>query len=483
MSDAESVASRLARGVLEAIEAGRLPLRGRKVVVAVSGGADSLCLLYLLHSLTSTLGCTLHVAHLDHMLRGDEAEEDARFVLSRCEMLGLQCTTGRRDVATCARSSTMSLEEAARVARYGFLAEVARAVDATLVATGHTADDLAETVLLHVLRGTGVHGLRGLDMVAPLPCQSPSEGESLLVVRPLLGATHEETEEYCRGIGAVPRFDSSNASSRFLRNRVRSELLPLARELNPRVDDALVRLAGAASEDDQFISEMARMLWRRIATASQYTVRIDAEAFRTAAPALQQRLVSKAMWHLVGDARDLTFQHVRSVRDLAAGVSGGRVETVGALVWRKTGDDLVVSSSCLTTREKRAELPDEGVVLKVPGQTVLPGWIATAALEDVGDCADPGRFVACLDAGLVGAPLLVRRRRPGDRFQPLGMGVEKKLQDFMVDEKVPAEIRDNVPLVCAGERIVWVVGWRVAEWTRVGPDTKQVLRLDFLPKP
>ena len=483
MSDPESEPSGLNRSVLEMVDAGQLPLRGKTVVVAVSGGADSLCLLHVLHKLVPGLGCTLHVAHLNHMLRGDEAADDARFVQCQCETLGLPCTVECRDVAAYRELHKYSLEEAARELRYAFLAEVARAAGASIVATGHTRDDLVETVLLHVLRGTGTHGLRGLEMIAPLPCQSPSERHPLTVVRPLLHATREETEEYCRSLGVVPRVDSSNASPAFLRNRVRAELLPLARELNERVDDALVRLARAAGEDDEFISEMARVLWHRIATASDNEVRIDAEAFGSAAPALQHRLVVEAVRHLVGDARDLSAQQVRSVQFVATGGQGGRVETVGGLVWRRTADSLIVSPSRAAIRHARPELPDECIPLDVPGKTDIPGWHAIASTVDVADCRDTGRFVACLDAKRIGTGLCVRKRRPGDRFQPLGMGAEKKLQDFMVDEKVPAEIRDYVPLVCARDRVVWVVGWRVAEWGRVVSDTESVLRLDFQPVP
>jgi len=480
MRDDESVAAGLALAVLEATESGQLPLNGKKIVVAVSGGADSLCLLHLLHALTPTLCCSLHVAHLNHMLRGREAEEDAAFVEAQCSLLGLPCTVERRDVGAYARSSGRSLEEAAREVRYGFLGEVARAQGATIVATGHTRDDLAETVMLHVLRGTGVHGLRGLDMVGPLPCQSETGREPLLVVRPLIGAGRDDTEAYCRELGVVPRLDSSNDSPRFLRNRVRNELLPLARELNPRFDNALVRLSCAAREDDRFISEMADVLWRRIATASKDTVRIDARAFAEAAPALQQRLVAEAMRRLIGDVRDLALRHVREVSELACHGGRSRVETVGGLVWSSSGDDIVVSLPG-GSPERRAELPDVEVVLTVPGETVLQGWSVTTTVVTVGKCSDHGRFEACLDADAVGAELRVRGRRHGDRFQPLGMSVGKKLQDFMVDEKVPAGIRDYVPLVCAGERIAWVVGWRIADWARVGQETKHVLHLDFRP--
>jgi len=481
MSDPEAVPSGVDRRVLESVNAGQLPLRGKAVVVAVSGGADSLCLLHVLHNITPGLGCTLHVAHLNHMLRGDEAEDDALFVRLQCEALGLPCTVECRNVETYRALHKCSLEEAARVLRYEFLAKVARTVGATTVATGHTRDDLVETVFLHMLRGTGTHGLRGLDMVASLPCQSPLEPEPLTVVRPLLDVSREETEEYCRGLGVIPRVDSSNASTAFLRNRVRAELLPLARELNPRFDDALVRLAQAAGDDDEFISEMARLLWRRIATASADEVRIDAGAFESAAPSLQHRLVVQAVRYLVGDVRDLSAKQVRSVQALASAGQRARVETVGGLVWRRTAHDLVVSEGGAARGHVRPGLPDGCVALEVPGETKVPGWDVKASTGDAASCADTGRFVACLNADRIGSQLCVRKRRQGDRFQPLGMEAEKKLQDFMVDEKVPLEMRDYVPLVCAGERIAWVVGWRVAEWCRVGPDTRTVLRLDFRP--
>jgi len=480
VSTALSSSSQLVERVLTAVDEQRLPVRNGVLVLAVSGGADSLCLLHVFHSLSERLGCVLYVAHLNHMLRGDEATGDADHVRDLCTSLGLPCVVESRDVRAYRSARKCSLEEAAREVRYQFLADVSRQVGASAVATGHTRDDLAETVLLHAIRGAGVHGLRGLEPLSPLPCQGASANDPILLIRPLLRVTRTETRGYCLGVGMTPREDSSNASNEFARNRLRLELLPRARELNPRIDDALVRLAEAAREDDDFIDEVARVLWRRIATASRRRVRIDRSEFVAAAPAVQTRLVVEAVKHLTGSARDLSAEHVRRVRDTARDGAPPRIETQGGLCWSVNTEDLTVSVR--STYDASRPLV-EGIPLAVPGTTSFPGWRVDVAPVDAVQRVLQGRFSAVVDAERLSQALWVRTRRPGDAFQPSGMLVEKKLQDFMVDEKVPAAVRDSVPLLVSGNQILWIVGWRLSEQARVREGSRRAWRITFVPVP
>jgi len=455
---------------------------GDTVVVAVSGGTDSLCLLYALHRLSAKLQLSLHVAHLDHMLRGVESQHDARFVSSRAESLGLPCSVESRDVAAYRDTHRCSLEEAAREVRYSFLREVAHRVDAVAVVTGHTRDDAVETVMLHILRGTGVHGLSGLEPASPYPYLPPDgvDRQALTLLRPMLQVSRVEAEGYCRALGLEPREDATNSSPAYLRNRIRMELLPSMRQLNPRLDDALLRLSGFAAEDDEYLASIARGLWQRIATNSKDHIGIEAAAFLESSPALQSRLIFEAMVQLTGTTRDVTAEHIAAVRDIAAHASGRQVDLPGGIIWRRERLALTAFRRSSAVDPTHLLMPESPVELDVPGEVDVSGGRVTARLIASGEGVTDSCYVAHVDAQLTGKRLFVRRRKPGDRFHPLGMAGEKKLQDFMVDEHIPSDARDRIPLVCSSSHIVWVAGWRVDDRVKVTADTRDVLRLEWL---
>ncbi|MCK9356419.1 MAG: tRNA lysidine(34) synthetase TilS [Dehalococcoidia bacterium] len=479
-------AATLECGVLTAIRDGTLLRPGSTVVVAVSGGADSLCLLHVLVRLSDRLRLRLHVAHLDHMLRGAASRDDAAFVAATAQSLGLPCTVEARDVAAWKRERKCSLEEAAREVRYRFLHEVACRVGAESVATGHTRDDAVETLLLHVIRGSGLRGLRGLDGASSVPVVSPGSAEpsTVRIVRPLLGVSREETAEYCRLIGLEPRKDASNESPSHLRNRVRLELLPQCRGLNPKFDDALLRLGQAAKYDDEHLEEEARRTYDSIADESPDCVQLNLKGFAGASPAIQARLVRRAHEQVAGDLRDVSAEHVRAVRRLVAARPGKRVHLVAGIVWRREPSSLAALGPHYVDDVRGPEAPLQPVEVPVPGEAVIPGWRVTASLVD-GPYFLPGEnaLTAAFDADLAGRRLFVRRRQPGDRFRPLGMAQEKKLQDFMVDTGIPLAQRDGVPILCSPEHIVWVVGWRIDDRVKVADGTGAVLQVAFLPAP
>ena len=257
---------------------------GRALVVAVSGGPDSVALLRSLHRLSGLFDLSLHVAHLDHDFRGEEAVEDARFVAALAEELGLPCTVEKQDPEEYrATRNISSFEQLAREMRYSFLAETARVAGAPLVALGHTSDDQAETVLLHVLRGSGLHGLRGMNEVSPWPW--PRGVSDVSLFRPLLNVTKAQTAAYCRELGQPYREDSGNLLPRFTRNRVRRELMPhLASEYNPRVRESLLRLSRTASLEIDFLESEVDRLWPLVATGGQGGSVLTPEGLRRCIP-------------------------------------------------------------------------------------------------------------------------------------------------------------------------------------------------------
>lgn len=448
---------------------------GEGVLVGVSGGPDSTCLLLILAALRPSLRFRLHAAYFDHGLRGPgAAAREQRFVRSLAEALAVPLRCGVGDVRGHARAHRRSLEEAARELRYRFLAEAAREAGCEAVAVGHTQDDQAETVLLHLLRGSGVRGLAAMAPASSWPVAGGDGAPRL--VRPLLGVSHDDTEGCCRDVGLAPQQDPSNRSRAHLRNRVRRELLPLLRRYNPRIDEALARLAGAAAADIELLEGLAA-----VALADEPSgggvVRLKRRRLAALAPALRGHAVRLAVGRLLGDVRGLGERHVRALLRASEGRTGAQLQLPRGLRAEVTRDTLVLSTA---PPETPLALPEGEEALPVPGSARLGPWRVRARLlrrapPDLKAAA--GRTTVVLDADACGGALWLRRRRPGDRFQPLGLSQPKKLQDFFVDAHVPRAERDAVLLVCSGRGIAWVVGQRPADWAKVTVATRRLLRL------
>ncbi len=476
-----------------------LILPGQVVVVGVSGGADSVCLLHILAKWQDELGIELHIAHLNHQLRGAESEADARYVASLADRLGIPVIVGRRDVAAYKAERGCSMEEAARELRYDFLTQVAIDTGAGRVAVGHTRDDQVETVLMHILRGTGTSGLRGLEPCSPVPfyrSKSKAKELRLLVIRPLLEITRDETMKYCREHQLEPRMDSSNLSLSFFRNRIRMELLPLLRKYNPRIDETLLRMSGIAGDDACFVEQQALQLWDRVARQKDNAIYLDKKKTSALPVALQRQLVRLAAYRVLGDTRDIEAIHIEAIRDLLIKPVGKRISLPHGLICCAEYDEVLLALS-LPSPCPFPPLQGESP-LRVPGETILPGWRVIASVVErqtertenfAGDSRlqeSPGAegrlhdaLSAHLDLHRAGTELFVRRRQQGDRFQPLGMDMTKELKHFMVDARIPLSWRDYIPLVCSTEQILWVVGWRIDDRVKVTESTRSIIRLEF----
>lgn len=466
---------RLPQVVLRFIRGHNLVRENELLLVGVSGGPDSVCLLHVLASLRNTLGIKLHIAHLNHMLRGAESDGDADYVSALAHKLGIPATIERRGVKAYQKKHRLSAEEAAREVRYAFFSEVARSLGADAVAVGHTADDQIETILMHLVRGTGLAGLRGMQPLSTL--RSP-DGNSLKIVRPLLETSRAETEAYCAAQGLSPRSDSSNRLPDYLRNRIRSQLIPLLREYNPDIDKALIRMASAADSDLTYIEAEMSRLWGLVAQAQSEGVAIDRAEFSRLQPALKRHLVRSALQRLLGELRDIESVHIESLLNALDKPAGKRLSLPKGLAFHGDYDYGLITSKHLPLSPFPVLEGEHR--LDIPGETELCGWkVRSRILKRRPEESGEGKMKACFDLDVVGRKLIIRARRRGDRFQPLGMESPKKLQDFMVDAKIPRAWRDNVPLVCSPQHILWVVGWRLDHRARVTASTKRVLCLDF----
>ena len=462
-------------------------LAGKRLLVAVSGGPDSLALLHALWRLRDEYGLTLCGAHLNHRLRGAESDADAEFAADAFERLGTPYTVDGADVAAYRRRHRLSLEDAARRVRYAFLTDAAAKHGADAIALGHTADDQAETALMHIIRGSGLDGLRGMQALDGRTIG----GRRVALFRPMLDVSRAETEGYCDALGLTPRMDASNSSPEFLRNRIRMELVPLLEKLNPSVRDALMRLARNATQDSDYIREHVDAVWRDVARLGEDgVVRLDAVALGGEHAAIRGRVLRRAIEAAGGE---VTQRHILDMMALLGGAPGKRLHLSGGIGF-VTGYGEAYVGSAAAVEDALMPLPalrGESFV-HVPGEARVGGWHIRISLETDIDGQGLGDFSPLpsppllgegmsvsemLDADCVGDGLWVRGRLPGDRFQPLGMERSKSLREFMIDARIPRRWRDGLPLVASEWGIVCVPGWRIAHWARVTEATRRRLRL------
>ncbi|MBN1285302.1 MAG: tRNA lysidine(34) synthetase TilS [Anaerolineae bacterium] len=452
---------------------------GATVVVGVSGGPDSLCLLHALCALQTELGVALHAATLDHGLRGAAAAADAAFVVETARAWGVPVTAGRVDAAALAAAHKLGIEEAARLARYSFLAEVAAAQGALRVAVAHNADDQSETVLMHFLRGSGLAGLRGMRPAAPLgeyhllPAAPVSPPPDLALVRPLLTTTRAEVEAYCAAHGLAPRFDRSNADTTYFRNRLRAEVIPYLEALNPNLRALLRRTAEVAAADYEVLREVHAQAWRAaLREAAAHAVTFDLAAWRALPLSSQRATLRAAAFRLRASLRDVGFVHVDDAARVAmTGETGAQATLPGGLSLRVDYDALVIAGDAHTPDPPPWPLlwTDAPLHVPFPAGAALPGsaWRLTFTVvqgpPDPATLQDPWRAALAAEAFAPGGEIVLRTRRPGDRFAPQGLsGHTQKLSEFMINARIPKLWRNRIPLLTVNDTIAWVVGWRVS---------------------
>ncbi len=463
----------------------------RTLVVAVSGGPDSLCLLHLLWRLRDEGGPALHVAHLDHRFRGDESAAEARFVAHTASAWDLPATVAQADVAAIAHDQHQNKQAAARTARYAFLARVAAEVGADGVAVAHHADDQAETVLLHLLRGAGPAGLRGMRLCVPWhewgsdtapPPPAPKDPAPPLV-RPLLYTTRAEIEDYCAEHYLDPRHDPSNAAQYYTRNRIRADLLPHMAQYNQQIVAALGRTAQVCADDYAYIQAQLDALWQTpFVTEQAGVVRFDQATWGTLPVSLQRYALRRAA-RLLSGSDDLAYDLVEAGRHAATQGTGHQQALGRGLFLRvEYGTILVLAgdphSTTLAGDSSPPQLTADEHLLAVPGVTPLSeAWAVVCTFAPPDDRPREGRWRwwVALDADQIGATLLLRRRRAGDRFRPAGKPGSRSLQDFFVDQKVPQPARAAWPILATPDAVVWVAGLRADERFHATPETQRHL--------
>ncbi len=431
----------------------------RKLVVAVSGGCDSVALLHILVGLRGALALDLHIASLDHGLRGEAGRADLDFVRRLATRWGLPHTLHQVDVPQLSRAWGTGIEQAARRARYDFLARVARQEGRRNVALGHHADDQAETILMHVLRGSGLRGLRGMRLLSPMPGHPQFN-----LLRPLLTLKRAQLEAHCQAHNLAYRQDETNWDASYSRNYLRHHVMPGLSRLNPDAVSALCRLAESAALDEDFVTSQVESLEQVALRRRDDGCSINRPLFLAAHPALRRRLLRRAFEQLAGAGESLTHERSLDLVEFCQTAQTGKVRDIGANLELWIGYEQLLmqrKGGCHPAGDYRLIPADTGITLSAMDSLEIAGLSIKIGAHP-GDC-DSGAWLA-LPAG---CQLRLRTRRAGDRFQPKGMGGRsRKLKDWMIDRKIPRRLRDRIPLLCADGAIVAVChgpAWSLAE--------------------
>ena len=436
---------------------------GDSLIVGVSGGADSVCLLYILRSLRKTLNIELTACHVMHGIRGEEAERDAAFTVDLCERLGVPCRVERRDVPHLAVQMNMTVEEAGRYARRQIFEQLRTETGARKIALAHHMDDLAETVLMNAARGTGIKGLASLR---------PVRGS---YIRPLLCAERAEIEEFLRREGLTYCTDSTNLDTEITRNAVREIILPETEErVNKKTRLHLSVLSREAGEVSDFLESECEARRRKYVSRREDAVFIE-EAFLEESHLMQSMIVKSALCELAGTEKDIARRHVEDILKLFANESGRRIDLPYRLMAvRKTG------GISISGRKKQVREVPRGEVVLAPGTFAMEkGVLNVKILEYDGGAIPQNMYTKTFDYDKIEDTLKLRTRLPGDFIVINPDGRRKSFSDYLTDMKVDKELRDKIPLVARGKEILWAIGMRSGESCRVDEKTQRSLVMTF----
>lgn len=452
-------------------------LDGDRVLVALSGGPDSVCLFDILKELQPKYSLSICVGHFNHKLRGEASDEDAGFCEGIARRQGVAFVTDSADVRAFANERKLSVEESARELRYEFLLRSSFSLGATKVAMGHTADDQAETILMRLIRGAGPHGLEGIPPTRPLAAVNGP-----ILIRPLIHVWRKDIVRYVRARGLKYRKDASNESPEYLRNKIRLELIPhLRKEYNPQIKQRLTAAASALAIENDFIETEARLLAEETTMEKRPgEVVFDVARLASLHPALRRRILSALVSFARASAPMLEAVHYNEVDALLC-AARGKIDLPGKLRLEVSEGVGLISDSA-----RSPKIPKGSFGIAIGGETTIPEFnlaVKTKVLDGISSpsrlirLCNPNRQYFALDA--VRPPLEIRFRRPGDSFRPLGARGTKKLKDFFIDKKVPRFLRDHISLLLSNGRIMWVMGHAIDKKYMLKSGSRAALRVDY----
>lgn len=432
--------------------------KGDKVLVALSGGADSVCLTHILSALSKEMKFSLYAAHLNHGIRGEEADRDENFAKEFCQSLDVPFLSKTVKAEEIAKAEGLTVEEAGRRERYAFFREVCKMGGQRVIATAHNRDDAAETVLMRIIRGTGTDGLSGIKFVR-------EDG----VVRPLLRISRKEIEEYCTENGLKYCTDSTNADNDYTRNRIRNELLPYIREnFNPNINESLINLSDSAKADSDFLNSYAKRLYKSLGSPmpNRKPVVLHIESMEMVDSAIMSRLIIAAAKEAMGEGFYLEKKHIRDILALKDKKTGAMLNfpkglsvcvKYGWLEFKNENETKMQSASKYFGNDYMTEI-EPGNGYKIEGQSgtvFVKRVILSEYKKSAGDIL--------IDEDKLSGTVVLRNRREGDRMAVFEDGRSRKIKSIFIDMKIPREKRDDIPLICTGNEVIAIVGGRVSE--------------------
>lgn len=445
---------------LDTINKYSLILRGDKVIVGVSGGADSMALLDILCELKDTLDISIIAVHVNHCFRGKDADDDQKFVEDYCKKVGVPCESFKINVSEIAKNEGLTSEEAGRKVRYALFDEVLAKYNANTIATAHHQNDNCETLLHNILRGSGLSGLCAIK---------PKRDK---YIRPLIKVTRAQIEAYLTSKGITWRTDKTNAETDFTRNRIRHGLIPYIKEnFNPSCEDALMRLNELCTDDNDFIDSYTHSAIKSCTVASSVSsVTLDREQFNREHIAVKRRIIRAMLERLSVPLKDVHMVHVDScIKMIAESQSGASTKISSCnVILEQSGVSFIVGD--ITSSDFELEI--------TAGQKIyIPQAELFVSVERVDKMGKPSPSCVYIDADSIDDSLTVRNRRDGDKLVPFGMKGTKKVKDIFIDKKIPLSKRNNIPIFVHNNKVIWVSGCCISEEFKITDNTNTILQL------
>ncbi|AYF53815.1 tRNA lysidine(34) synthetase TilS [Clostridium novyi] len=439
---------------------------GDKVVVAVSGGPDSICLLHILYKLKEKIGISIVAAHINHCLRGEEADKDEEYVRKFCENLNIQCFVKKEDVHKISKDRGISCEMAGREVRYDFFSEVLNNVRANKIAVAHNANDQAETILMRMLRGTGLEGLIGIRAV-----------RDNIFVRPIIDITRDEIEDYCYVNNLNPRIDKTNLENIYTRNKIRLELIPyIQKNFNSDVIEVLNRFSDTVKIDNDYLNKVSLEKYNKYCKGEKDKVIIKEEVFKEH-EAILTRVIRMALKELKGNLNNFDKGHIYDIIDIQKKSTGKFIMLPKNIrVLNNYGDiNLYKNNNKINIDKGKQEYN-----LVINKENILDNGlkITLDIINNVEDTKfDKSSLIKYFDYDKINRDIKLRYRNNGDKFVPLGMKGTKKLKDLFINLKIPKEKRDIIPLIVFDDEISWIVGYRISDKFKINKNTKRILKI------
>lgn len=444
-----------------------------RIIVSLSGGADSVCLLHVLRELKDYFNIELFAFHLNHRIRGLSAQKDALFCMELCEKLEIPLFMRSEDVPSYAKQKKYTLEEGARYVRYSLLFDLKKRLKANKIAVAHNQDDQAETVFMRIMRGTGLTGLKGMEYMRP-------DG----IIRPLLDVSRNEIENYLTEHKVKWCTDETNFENEYTRNKIRLDIFPMLESVYPKVKPQIAKMANVLRDDSNYLDNHAHSTFTNDASINEDgTVSLDLEDFMAHSSPVRKREIRFAAQKVLKSIEDIETVHLDDVMNLAYSSKGsGQLDLPrGLKVYKRSG------ALYFTTHEFKIEDVDFSYALDENSSVFIKetGHEIECKVMDKDKCTilPTGMFTKAFDKSRIKGNLIVRNKRPGDRIHPMGMEGTKKLKDIFIDEKIPPEKRGSIPIICDSDnRILWIVGSKISEDFKIDENTEKVIRISVKKK-